>query len=140
MNILDELLEKDIIDQDRYDAGLKLRKMHDIIFGSAVIKAYDPSRVRGRSCRKINEEYLFNIESEYQLIIAVLVKNNFWDMVSEVCIYQEYNIPLRNIDRVSYISHLKDGLEIVSSHFKNGRKIYGKFKNFNNKVKNFGFV
>lgn len=140
MYTLDAILEKGFIEKEHHDAGLKLRKMHDVIFGSAVIKAYDISRIKGRSCRKIDEEYLRNIENEYMLLIDMLMKNRFWEIVSEVCIYQNENIPSNNIDRSHYLSSVKDGLDMIAEYFKNSKKSYDGFKKFNNGIEKLGLI
>lgn len=140
MYTLDSMLENDFIEKEHHDAGLKLRKMHDVIFGSAVIKAYDISRVKGRSCRKIDEVYLCNIESEYIFLVDMLMKNSFWEVVSEVCIYQNKNIPSNNIDKSYYLSCVKDGLSMIAEHFKNGKKSYAGFKKFNKSIEKLDLI
>lgn len=149
MESIDQCLHRDLINKEQHHVGIKLRKLHDALFGAATIRAYDFTRTSGRSCRKINELQLQMQHQEYSHITQLLSKSGAWQLVSNVCIYQSPISFLSNsgsyLEQNKDLATLQDGLDTLVDYFKKQqrratRPLGNRFRKINRLIESLGLT
>jgi len=124
---LDQCFERNLITKDQHEAGMKMRKLHDALFGVATVKAYNMAKVAGRSCCKTDEFRLQMQHREYLHLVRMLSKEKVWGILADVCIYQLPASFLSYSDdyekRNKDLEVLRNGLEMLCDYFTKKRRI-----------------
>ncbi len=93
---LDLAFHQGIITKNQYNLGIKLRNMHYTIFGFLKLRAYDPSRIKGRHTASYKkEDEISIIEKNYHSIMKQLSIKNYDKIIRKICIDAEYIKALR---------------------------------------------
>lgn len=84
---LDLCLHKNLISQKQHKAGIIYRNLFVTIYGLPYACGYDLTRIKGRNLKEIDAAKLKEIEVQYSNITDSLIKNNYKDIISDICIF-----------------------------------------------------
>lgn len=90
MEALDICLNRNLISDEAHRAGLHLRWLYSLRFGTPTIRAYDHSNLGGRALRKEHDPWRARREQEYEQAITQLKQINAAIMVSNVAIFNRF--------------------------------------------------
>jgi hypothetical protein len=123
---LDLCLKKQLITEEEHEAGIRLRWLYTLRFGSPNISAYQHDPIGTTKIRNDNEEWLKERNNEYENSIIELTKNNAKRVVMNICIFNQrcgFLLPYyENISdfevkkREMQFARFKDGMEILAKN------------------------
>ena len=101
---LDICLDKGLVDSFEHSAGLRLRWLYSLLFGSPIISAYDPTDQGGAFLPSHNSEnWLISRKKEYFNIVTELKDIGAFGVISDICIYHQMpSFLLSNNDYLYY--------------------------------------
>ncbi len=120
---LDLCLKKNLINDDEHKAGIRLRWLYTLRFGSPGISAYHPEN-QGPSCFRSDEEsWLSARHNEYANMLSALEKIDSKRVVMNICVFNQraafLTAPEKNTTsyelRIRYAQYKKfrDGMECL---------------------------
>lgn len=87
MEVLDSCLKSRLIANEEHAAGMHLRWLYSLRFGSPTVRAYMPDDARGRNITKHDEQWRRCRESEYEKAIQALKAIDAHIMVTNIVIF-----------------------------------------------------
>ncbi|MDA0780985.1 MAG: hypothetical protein PQ612_01355 [Rickettsiales bacterium] len=114
---LDLCLKKKLISQDEHEAGIRLRWLYTLRFGSPNISAYSYEKISTGSFRNDDENWLKERSLEYENAMKELCKINAKRIVMNICIFHL---------RSSFLLPYYDGITISEANKR--KKLFTTFK------------
>jgi hypothetical protein len=124
---LDLCLKQQLINQEQYQAGMRLRWLYQLHFGSPNIKAYNSDFLGGKSIRKENEEWLAERFEEYLGCLRGLIHCNAKSIVMNVCVFHQrpgFLVPYKKKlsviavrDKQQRLFKFREGLDYLTQYF-----------------------
>jgi hypothetical protein len=123
---LDVCLSRKIINEQQHAAGLRLRWLYTLRFGSPDIGAYQFERLGASGFRQDSEEWLKARQDEYNGAISKLMQIGAKTIVMNVCIFNQraaFLRPYKNINshevriKNNQLAKFKEGMELLVGIF-----------------------
>lgn len=116
---LDLYLDKDLIDNQQHQAGLRLRWLYTLHFGLPNVTAYNPE-YHGSSCIKVeNTLWMADRKAEYHQCVDMLKKIGAMRLIFNVCIFSQ-KLPTQkdiNTKHLGYHRTFIEGLDALVTLF-----------------------
>lgn len=131
---LELCLKREIIDEEQYQAGIRLRWLYQLNFGSPNIRAYNMEYQEGKNTREMNEDWLANRFDEYKECLKSLEKSSAKKIVMNICIFgqrQSFLMPYKDENNKVYNREIS----IKMIKFKEGMNCLTKLFRITNKKK-----
>ena len=101
---LDLMLRREVITENQYHAGMKLRYFFNMLYGFLKVRAYDMSMVRGLSTDTDgNEVICAKIKQRYDGVMRRLASRSYSNTIYRVCLHGEMQPFMQNFNIVADI-------------------------------------
>lgn len=108
----DLIHEKDLITQEEYIAGNRLRYLYSLKYGISSVRAYNPRHFLDINLKKIDLKHLEILNIELETALDLIKDNGSYKIITNICIHREL-ITLSHIDLIK----IKEGLQILHNFF-----------------------
>lgn len=118
---LDLCLAQGVIDEDQHWAGIHLRWLYTLRFGTPTVRALDPLHLGGRDLRPEHPEWKAGREEDYRLAMELLRERGACPVVPDLCLYAYRPLCLKGaggrVDNVA-VQHelgvIQEGLSVLA--------------------------
>lgn len=108
----DLIYEKNLITEEEYIAGNRLRYLYSLKYGISSVRAYNPRHFLDINYKKVDLQYLENSNIELETALNLIKNNGSYNIVTNTCIHKQA-IMLNHIDLIK----IKEGLQILYKFF-----------------------